>query len=241
MASAAQRSLLAQVKKANPYHDMATQALSHMEDIRDKIDKAVSIQRQVQAIRRQADCTFVGADRDASLTFQPTGTYAAFKVPNNMSWKCMRVAVGSVANDILYMYRGSPQPQNIVERMGCAADGFFVDSFSNDLYMAAGTIIIVQSSLSAEQFHVNLEIERMVPYMEGVSSHDLHSELMQTPHDNEGADRDYHSTDIVEPQVERHLDAAIEAPEDQPEIDHEQHAEPQLLPDANAHLPGAHV
>jgi hypothetical protein len=241
MASTVQRSLMAKAQRANPYAKMAETALGHMEHIRNCIDQQVTEQRQVQAIRRQADCTFIGADQDPTVTYPQAGTYAVFRVPNNMSWKCMRVAVASSANDILYMYRGTPQPQNIVERMECKADGFFVDSFSNDLYMAGGTLIIVQSSLAANAFHVNIEIERMVPYMEPVSSHELHDELMQTPHDNTGADHDYASVDIVEPQVERHMDAAIEAPDEQPDSSAIQHAERQLLPDPNLHLPAAHT
>jgi hypothetical protein len=241
MATAAQKSLAARITKHNPYNQQVTEAMGHLATMRACVEKMVQEQRQVQALRRMVDCTFVGADSDASLQFNPAGTYAVFQVPKNMSWKCMRVAVASVANDIVYIYRGAPNPQNLVERAQCLADGFYVDSFSNDLYMAPGTLVICQSSLAA-QFHVNLEIERNVPYMQGIPADDLlEDELVQTPHDNEGADRDFHSIDIVEPEVARHENTTGEPPDENPHESYEQHAERQLLPDPNAHLPGAHV
>ena len=237
MATPAQKRVAAAVARHNPYSAMMDEGMGHLRSMRQAIEHAVAQQRQVSALRRAADVTFVGADSDTSLTFVPAGTYAVIRVPTNMSWKCMRAAVSSAANDILYMYRGAPEPQNIVERMTCGADGFYVDSFSNDLYMAAASTIIVQSSLAA-QFHVNLEIERMVPYMQPVSAAELHDELVQTPHDNYGADRDYPSRDIVEPEVERHIEQ-IDAPA---EVEPKEADPPrQLLPDPSAHLPGAHV
>lgn len=241
MANVQQKRVAAALARHNPYQQHLDTAMEHLGSMRDNIERMVSEQRQVAAIRRQADVTFIGADVDTSLTFVPAGTYAVIRVPNNMSWKCMRVAVSSVANDILYMYRGAPEPQNIVEKMTCGADGFYVDSFSNDLYMAGGTSIIIQSSLLSNSFHVNLEIERMVPYMQPIGADELHDELVQTPHDNEGADRDFHSVDIVEPEVDRHMDPVTEPVEEAPDHDPRQHAERQLLPDPSAHLPGAHV
>lgn len=238
----AKAGILERLQSQNPYGKMAQQAVDQLDMIQTGINALVERDRQVAARRRVADVTFVGVDQDPSLTFPIAGTYCALKVPNNMSWRCMRTAVTSAANDIIYMYRGAPNPQNIVERIPCAADGFYTDSFSNDIYMAGGALIIFQSSLATAGFHVQLEIERMVPYQIPVSTTDLHTDLVQTPGPATGADYDWPSVDPVEhTAIDRHENAVEESPDEQSAPSAEHAATPALIPDASLHLPGAHV
>jgi hypothetical protein len=241
--------ILERIQRQSPYHDMAAQGLASLEDVQRYIRAFVEKDRQASARRHVADITFAGLDQDPSQSFSGiAGTFGVIKVPNNQTWKCMRVAAFSEANDILYIYRGTPQPQNIVERLVCGADGFYVSNFANFLYMAAGSLMIVQSSKAFVGFHVNLEIERMVPYMLPVAADDLlEDDMNQTPHDH-GIDYDWPSVDPIEATApERHMNAAEEDPADQPDISQQdatvagsqvEAGQPgQLLPDVSAHLP----
>lgn len=243
--------ILERIQRENPYHKMAQQGLSSLQEVQRDIRAHIERDRQTSARRRVADMTFQGIDSDASLQLG-ANTYGVIRVPNNQTWKCMRVAASSVANDIMYIYRGAPQPQNIVERISCGADGFYVDSFANDLYMAAGALMIVESSLKAAAFHVNLEIERMIPYMYPVAADDLIEDGMnQVPHPfsgdsgyGTGTDPDAMSESTVEG---RHFNPEVEDPAEQPDISEQdatvagsevEAGQPgQLLPDVSAHLP----
>lgn len=236
-------SLLARIQKTSPYHKMAEEGLDILRDVQKTIRSTVERERQVAARKRAADVTFQGVDQDGAVTFPSLpGTFGAIRIPDNQAWKCMRVAASSAANDILYCYRGAPQPQNLVERIQCFADGFFVDSFSNDLYMAPGSMFIVQSSLSTAGFHLNLEIERMIPLMLPADADALNDELAQTPLPFDGDSGYGHGTDpdaVAETVVdERHMNPIVEDPQDQP-VQSQQDAARQLLPDPSLHLPGA--
>lgn len=246
-----QESILQRMQKQSPYHQMAQQGLDSLEEVQRSVRAFVERERQTTARRRVADMTFQGVDADASLSLG-ANTYGVIRIPNNQTWKCMRVAASSSPNDVMYIYRGAPQPQNIVEKITCGADGFYVDSFANDLYMAAGSLMIVESTLKAVNFHVNLEIERMIPYMLPVSADGLlEEEMNQTPHDH-GYDYDWPSTDPVEATApERHMNAVHEDPADQPDISQadatvagssaETGQPGLLLPDVSAHLPAKPV
>lgn len=244
--------LLERIQRENPYTQMAQQGLSSLAEVQNYIREYVEKDRQASARRHVADVTFAGMDQDSSLSFGAVaGTFAAVKVPNNQTWKCMRVAAFSEANDILYIYRGTPQPQNIVERIECKADGFYVSNFANFLYMAAGALMIVQSSKAFVGFHVNLEIERMVPYQFPIQAdHLLEEDANQTPHHADeagygtGTDPDAMVENVAEG---RHFNPAAEEPDEQPDISEQdattggsfvEAGQPgQLLPDVSAHMP----
>lgn len=255
MANASQKpGIIERIQRTNSgYGAMAQEGLDSLAEVQKLIRAYVEKDRQASARRHVADITFAGMDQDTSLSFGAVaGTFAAIKVPNNQTWKCMRVAAFSEANDILYIYRGAPQPQNIVERIVCGADGFYVSNFANFLYMAAGALMIVQSSKAFAGFHVNLEIERMVPYQLPVAAQGLLEEdMVQTP-EHTALDGGYGPGTDPDAMLEvteegRHFNGAEEAPADQPDISEQdattagseaETAQPgQLLPDVSAHLP----
>lgn len=227
--------------RSNPYHQMAREGLAKLDMLCSKVDQAVQDQREIAARRHLQDYTYTGVDQDSSIQYPGVaGTFASYQVPQNMGMCIMRIAAYSEPEDILRFYRGTPAPQNIIERLVTQADGFVITSISNKLYITPGTRIVIQSSKGATAFHVNFEIERMPLYMKAMSSNEIENELAGTPVTT-GPDAPWPAVgELVEPQVERHMNPISEPPDEQPDVN-QQDAQRQLIPDANAHLPGAHV